>query len=344
MPLQQDTSLLKSHIQQIEFNLKSQVEKKYDKITMTNFKYDGGLLPIIIYNSNKYKLKLPLHEDFEPFNKINNFHEISHKIYNKIKNNNTKIDELEDIFSDPVVKKYYIENTYESFSRTLRNFKNIKEKQDKNANGDYVWVTQINNIILSIIAFTNNYKLGLKDKKDFKTLIKDFNIILNEYLENYIQLIELEDEDMLTIWLIGIYLEDNENSKEGSKEKSRLLVLFREMTINVVGKLLESLLYKDYSNDSNIDMIKNWLSYGIIRDHLHNNSKTFLEKYNLKEGFSSRLERASIKKKDLAKKTYNYPTWKVYLAWICFIILIYVSARVFMYMSSKLFSLKMINE
>lgn len=348
MATSKDKSKLKAYIQQLEVNLKAHFDNQA-LLSSDKDKYDGGLTAIIIYYNNKYKLGISFAKDLD---KLSNFNEISLKIY---KGKEITIeDDTEDLLGNPIIRKYYINGEYVPFRQTWIDFKSSKKNKDKNGNGEIVWVQQMNEIILAFIALKNNYKLGFTNKKDFMAHQNEFDNILDEYLEKYMRMSELNDQYILTTWVIGIYLENT------SKKNKLFENLREEMVIKLLQKRLnsKSMLWWGKNNS---DMMRNWISYGIIRDHLYLGDKVvdFLQRYNLEElinktkeidvndvneGFESRLERAYKKKKVQSRKTDNYPQWKMYLGWMCFIILIYISIRVFMYMSSKLFSLKMINE
>ena len=313
------------------------------KSAKSKAKYDGGISAIVTYYKNKYQLTLPNQGQRVQGNK---FHQISLGLYQDLDQTPQKVDH--DIFASGYLKMYYLKGQKAPFAAHWDNFLDSYVKKEKDSGESLLWVKNIGEMLLIFIAFKNNYKLGF-DRKKYGTVKRKFNKILKDFVENYMADPKVNDRDLFVTWALIVYNQQSQEAKSLG-QKMTLKLLQTQMTVKTKG----GDIWWDIKEDQNY--LKSWLAYGIMRDHLDSNSKKFIETYSmetikkqnnvldLEEGFESRLERAAKKKKLQSKSTSDYPFWKILLAWIVFPILIYVSIRLFLYMTSKLFSLKMINE
>lgn len=336
MSYQEKKEYLKTFLQKIEIVLlKQELSNKSSK----KLEYDGGIAGIVNYYTKKYKLVVP---NSSKGVIGTTFDDIIFNTYNGIKSN-SKIDY--DIFGTDSLKMYYLKRQYAPFQKLFDNFYNSYENSDS----PYpMWIQNINKMLLIFIAFKSNYKLGFNKKKDYELVKKKFDIFLKDYAQNYLINPKLNEKDLVTIWAFNIY--DSQSQEAIKLAKTITLKLLQTPTTKKTknGEIWWDIKKKDQN------YLLCWISYGIMRDYLNSNSKKFIGEHSLtemklqtedlEEGFKSRLEIASEKKKLLSKKTKDYPFWKILLAWILFPILIYISIRIFLYMTSKLFSFKMINE
>ena len=366
MSNQEKKAYLKAYLQDIALVLKKNQQKK--NVKWDEFQYDGGFMGVVIYYNKKYRLGIPLNDGFKYING-NSFYSINFNLYRHLKDYSKN---KNDLFKSDYLKKYFLKGENQSFKNQFSNLMDSYQKKEHDQLGNPVWTSDILKILLAFIAFQENYKLGFT-RKDYLRSKKKFDKILKEYTKEFIVIPKLEDRHILATWLLNLY--DSSSSESQRLSQALTLKLLQKEKVKVPGGTLW------WKHSDQKDQIRNWMAYGIMRDYLDKNSQTFIKKYpilkfktkikpikaikkpaksikpikpikpikktksdDLNENFMSRLERVDQKKKELSEKTHDYPTWKVTLAWVLFPILIYISFRIFLYMSSKLFSLKMINE
>jgi hypothetical protein len=124
--------------------------------------YDGGLTPIVLYYTRKYKLPIKFPIFIENI-KGNTLFEITSNFYpynmNRIDLESTEYD----LFSSQYIKNYYFSNTFYDIKVVYNKFKGLYESKQLNQTGEFYWMYEITNVLLSFLAVKEKKSIGVND-------------------------------------------------------------------------------------------------------------------------------------------------------------------------------------
>ena len=140
--------------------------------------YDGGLTPIVLYYSRKYKL--PLNSPtFIKNIKGKTIVEICNNFYlnsslpglsaNLNLNLNLTNENMDDLFEKDYLKTYYFKKKFYNFDVIFNTFKDLYEKKQLNQEGDFYWSEDLPNILLALLILKENPSLGIKINENINT-------------------------------------------------------------------------------------------------------------------------------------------------------------------------------
>jgi hypothetical protein len=321
--------------------------------------YDGGLTPIVIYYTRKYKLPIKFPIFIENI-KGNTLFEITSNFYpynmNSMNRMNLETPEF-DLFATQYIKNYYFSNTFYDIKVVYNKFKGLYEAKQLNQYGQFHWMDEITNVLLSFIAVKEKKSIGINDNdiKSFDEYIEFVKEITEEYMINYPN--KSDDEYITNFWIYQLL---NPTSKA---IKSEGIVLINSL----IKKRIQRKLW-------DVDYILNWIFYGLIKDYLSSpsNLDNFLKTYSLKEitkglvyeAFSnpdSELKSKTKSKSKLkmkktsknksksksksknkiinkSKKTKEISGWKTIMIWILLPLVVFLGIRLMMFFWSTIFT------
>lgn len=312
--------------------------------------YDGGLTPIVIYYTRKYKLPIKFPVFIENI-KGNTLFEITSNFYPYNMNlMNLETSEF-DLFDPQYIKNYYFSNTFYDIKVVYNKFKGLYEAKQLNQYGQFHWMDEITNVLLSFIAVKEKKSIGINDNdiKSFNEYLEFVKEITEEYIINYSS--KSDEEYITNFWIYQLL---NPNSKA---IKSEGVVLVNSL----IKKRTQRKLWDG-------DYIYNWIFYGLIKDYLSSpsNLDNFLKTYSLKEitrglvyeAFSNpdselksknksktktkikmkKTNKNKSKSKSKSKKTKEISGWKTIMIWILLPLVIFLGIRLMMFFWSTIFT------
>jgi hypothetical protein len=318
--------------------------------------YDGGLTPIVIYYTRKYKLPIKFPIFIENI-KGNTLFEITSNFYPYNMNRmNLEVPEF-DLFATQYIKNYYFSNTFYDIKVVYNKFKGLYESKQLNQYGEFYWMDEIANVLLSFIAVKEKKSIGINDNdiESFNEYLEFVKEITEEYIINYPN--KSDDEYITNFWIYQLL---NPKSKA---IKSEGIVLVNSL----IKKRIQRKLWDG-------DYILNWIFYGLIKDYLSipSNLDDFLKTYSLKEitkglvyeAFSnpdselktksnsksktktksktkskskSKMKKPSKTTKSKSKKK-EISGWKTILIWILLPLVVFIGIRLMMFFWSTIFT------
>ena len=315
--------------------------------------YDGGLTPIILYYTRKYKLPM-IFPNFVNNIKGDTIYKITSNFYRYNSTYNLVSKEDYDLFSVEFVKNYFFYKKYHNFNVPYERLSDFYNRKITNIDGDYSWIDELPKILLSLIAIKENNSLGFKGSetkvsKDFAVLYNAIKIMTEKYLTE--SQTKQKIQYMRIFWMYQIL----EPKSSVIKNEGASLVMY----------LIKSRKKKSLWEFIDINYVDNCILYGIIKDYLYENFENFLNTYSLKEisqgmvfeafenpptktkssSKNSSKSRKGNKKKhkkekfdDVQKK--NQPGfWRTILIWIGLPILLFLGIRIMIFFWSQIFSM-----
>jgi hypothetical protein len=306
--------------------------------------YDGGLTPIVVYYTRKYKLPIKFPIFIENI-KGNTLFEITSNFYpynmNRIDLESTEYD----LFSSQYIKNYYFSNIFYDIKVVYNKFKGLYESKQLNQTGEFYWMYEITNVLLSFLAVKEKKSIGVNDNdmKNFNDYLEFVKEITDEYIINSTN--KSDDEYIINFWIYQLL---NPTSKA---IKSEGVVLVNSL----IKKRTQRKLW-------NVDYILNWIFYGLIKDYLSSpsNLDNFLKTYSLKEitkdlvyeAFSNQDSKLKTKSKsktktksksknqktNKSKKTKEISGWKTIMIWILLPLVVFLGIRLMMFFWSTIFT------
>jgi hypothetical protein len=303
--------------------------------------YDGGLTPIVIYYTRKYKLPIKF-PNFINEIKGNTLLEITSNFYTSTKERLNLEGKENDLFSIEYIKNYYFFNTYYDIKVVYNKIKGLYESKQLNQGGEFYWMSEIQNALLSFMAVNEKISLGVNDGniKNFNQYFDFIKEITEEYLANFSN--KSDEEYITNFWLYQLI------NPTSNAIKSEGVVL--------VNSLLKK---RNKKKLWTVDYLTNWIYYGVIKDYLSlpTNLDIFLSKYSLKEvtkglvyeGFTnkSKSKKNKTKKNKKSKKTnktdkskpkQEISWWKTGLVWVLLPLIVFLGIRLMMFFWSTIFS------
>jgi hypothetical protein len=341
-------SYISASIQDVEILFFNNEQQRLKKIKFPF--YDGGLTPIVIYYTRKYKLPIKFPVFIENI-KGNTLFEITSNFYPyNMYRMNLETPEY-DLFLTQYIKNYYFSNTFYDIKVVYNKFKGLYEAKQLNQYGQFHWMDEITNVLLSFIAVKEKKSIGINDNdiKSFDEYIEFVKEITEEYIINYPN--KSDEEYIINFWIYQLL---NPTSKA---IKSEGIVLVNSL----IKKRTQRKLW-------DVEYILNWIFYGLIKDYLSSpsNLDNFLKTYSLKEitrglvyeAFSnpdselkskskSKLKmkktsknksKSKNKKTNKSKKTKEISGWKTIMIWILLPLVVFLGIRLMMFFWSTIFT------
>jgi hypothetical protein len=323
--------------------------------------YDGGLTPIVIYYTRKYKLPIKFPNFIEEINGSTLFQITSNFYPYNMDRLNLKTTEY-DLFSTQYVKNYFFLNNYYDIKVIYNKIKGLYESKQLNQDGEFYWMAEIQNLLLSFLAVKEKISLGFNDK-NYSNNSNNSNNSTNsnnskEIFNNYFDFIkEITDEYLVNYpdkqnkqYMINFWIYQLLNPKSKVIKSEGLI-------------LINSLLKKRNKNKLwEYNYITNWILYGLIKDYLGNNLDFFFNSYSLKDiakgmvyeefenpkakskgkkskSKSSKSSKSTKSKKKKSNEKFDnvntskkeFSWWKTILLWIALPFIIFFGIRVMMF-------------
>jgi hypothetical protein len=323
--------------------------------------YDGGLTPIIMYYTRKYKIPIKFPSFLENI-KGNTLFEICSNFY-PYSYDRLNLKSENDLFREEFLKNYYFNNLYYDIKIVMNSFKNNYDNKNMNS-GDFTWVSNLPNLLLSIMALKEKPSIGIKintvkndpssnsnsqgQGQDTTSIINSYYDYVKELTEKYL-INSFSKKTINYIKVFCLYQMMEPNSPVIEKEGSLL-----------VNYLLKSRKLKNLWTINRASYIDNWLMYGLIKDYFTQHFNYFISQYSLKdisliyieEGFANPKKKSKNKSKKVSKSdkklkktkesfedTKSISWWKVCLMWIGLPIFFYLGIRIIMFFWSRFFNL-----
>ncbi len=302
--------------------------------------YDGGLTPIILYYTRKYKLPIKFPNFIEDI-KGNTLFEITSNFYPyNMDRLNLETTEY-DLFSTQYIKSYFFLNSYYDSTVIYNKFKGLYESKQLNQDGEFYWMSEITNLLLCFLAINEKKSIGLNNNniKNFNKYFEFVKKITEEYIVNFSD--KTDDEYIINFWIYQLL---NPTSKAIKSEGIFIIN-------SLIKKRIQKKLWK-------VDYITNWIYYGLIKDYLSSpaNLDDFLKTYSLKqitmglvyEGFSNSKsknkkkskKKSKTKSKSKSKSSTNKEIswWKTMMIWILLPLIVFLGIRLMMFFWSTIFT------
>lgn len=326
-------------IQDLELLFFNMEQSRFKKIKYPF--YDGGLTPIVIYYTRKYNLPIKFPVFLDEI-KGSTLLEITSNFYSTTKERLNLEGSDNDLFSTQYVKNYYFFNTYYDIKVIYNKIKGLYESKQLNQDGEFYWMSEIQNVLLSFMAVNEKISLGVNsgNGNNFNQYFDFIKEITEEYLVNFSN--KSDEEYITNFWLYQLI------NPTSNTIKSEGVVL--------VNSLLKKRTKKKLWDG---DYLTSWIYYGVIKDYLSSTSNldNFLSKYSLKdvtkglvyEGFTNmkKYKSKKSKKSNKIKKTkklnkikpkQEISWWKTGLIWILLPLILFLGIRLMMFFWSTIFS------
>ena len=320
--------------------------------------YDGGLTPIIIYYTRKYKLPIQF-PNFIKEIKGETLFQITSNFYTS-NMDRLNLDFAEnDLFSIQYIKNYYFYNNYYDIKVIYNKIKGLYESKQLNQDGEFYWMSEIQNVLLSFLAVNEKISMGINEinKNDNLKKFNQYFDFIKEITDEYLRIYpNKKDEGYVTnFWIYQLL---NPTSK-----------IIKSEGVVLVNSLLKKRNKKKLWDG---DYLTNWIYYGLIKDYLNLpvNLDNFLSTYSLKEitkglvyeGFTNLENKSKSKSKSKNKKSKNKSKnnkngkltskgnikakgnlkeiswWKTILIWVLLPLVIFIGIRLMMFFWSTIFS------
>jgi hypothetical protein len=316
--------------------------------------YDGGLTPILMYYTRKYKLPMNLPQFINNI-KGTTIYQITSNFYKYNASYNLVSKNDYDLFSVEFIKNYFFYSKYYNFSVPYDRITDFYNKKITNIDGDYLWIDELPKILLSLIAIKENKSLGIKgDPVKVDKLFNGFYNSIKTITEKY--LVEAPSKKKINYLRIFWMYQILEPKSEVVKNEG----------VNHVMYLIKSRKKKSLWKFIDINYLDNWILYGIIKDYLYENFENFLNTYSLKEitqgmifeefenpptkskSKSKTKTNSNSKSKDKVNKKEKFDDvkkkespgfWKTLLIWIGLPILIFLGVRIMIFFWSQIFTM-----
>ena len=280
--------------------------------------YDGGVSPIVIYYSRKYNLPMVLPTFLKNISG-NTIPQISNNFYSSSNSNlgtlNLSMSNPdEDLFQKDYLKNYYFLNKFYNFNIVFVQFKDLYEKKQLNADGIFMWVDELPNLLLSLLILKEKPSLGIKltdnlespNSNSVSNISSNININTNspqtiqkmedkfslyydyikEITEKYLSnTASKKKEDYLTIFWIYQLLEPTSATikKEGLENVLDLLKMRGKKKLWNINNPTNTSSTDTQSQVDPQDYKLSWIIYGLIKDYLSLNFDFFLSSYTLNQ-------------------------------------------------------------
>jgi len=321
--------------------------REQDRLANVKFPfYDGGITPIMMYYARKYKLPIKFPTYIENI-KGETIFEITSNFYTYNSTYNLVTKNI-DLFSTEYVKNYFFFNKFYNFEVIYNKLYDFYSKKLFNTtNEEYLWVTELNIALLSMLALKEKPSLGVKNDKNFNKYYEFIKKITEEYLtlnekKNKLSYLRI-------FWMYQLLEPESEVIKKEGIERVSFLLKSRK------NKQL-------WKFQNGIQYIHNWIFYGIVKDYLYENFENFLNTYSLKEitegmifePFANPSKKSKSKSNNKSNKSGKSKknkekfddvkkdkksSWITLMTWILLPIFIFLGIRIMLFFWGKMLSM-----
>jgi hypothetical protein len=278
--------------------------------------YDGGLTQTIMYFNKKYNISIGR------MNIIGNtFLEICNNSFSNMNIAPDFVTTKNDIFIEPYLKKYYVNNQFYNFDEVMSEFRSYytnEKLSKKNKTNDSDprfnipnWVTSLPFVLLGMLAINEKPSLGLKNSSDLQKYTIYLNKIVDEFISGYKN--KKSPEYFFVLWVNQLLNKDSTSIKNTYYDVVNNLLKEYVSNGNNIIKL-------DYGKNGLTDFHYNLMCFGIIKDYFlkEENQLYFFQmsmkpekftNFNMIEGFEDTKNKNNKKNND-NKKNDNKKTKK----------------------------------